>query len=118
MDQLLSQLLSKKLLVSKLTMALLASTVVLTACSNETEERTDTEASETVSNDTTIESSEMTPVHTDDATTTTTISTEGEDAEAYYSTVGGAEDEQEVDDTVYVNENNSNLDQTPADGVQ
>ena len=39
MDQLLSQLLSKKLLVSKLTMALLASTVVLTACSNEAEER-------------------------------------------------------------------------------
>jgi len=114
----MDQLPSKKLLVSKLTMALLASTIILTACSNEAEKRTDTEVSETVSNDTTIESSEMTPVHTDDATTTPTTSTEDEDAEAYYSTVGGAEDEQKADDTVYINENNSNLDQTPADGVQ
>ena len=31
---------------------------------------------------------------------------------------GSVENDQKTDDTVTVNENNSNLDQTPADGVQ
>ncbi len=114
---------TKQALISKLMMATLASTMVLSACSNEAEPMadTDTEAGEVASNDTNIESSEMTPVAADDAATTSAAATEeenGEEAEAYYSTVGGAEDEEQVDDTVYVNENNSNLDQTPADGVQ
>lgn len=99
-----------KSLQSKLWIAFLVSFVGLSACSSETEEPTAP-----------TESSEMTPVpmptETDTEEQATALADETEDT-AYYSGSGNAEDDEKADDTVYVNENNSNLDKTAADGLQ
>ncbi|MGM8885647.1 hypothetical protein ACS8FD_06865 [Psychrobacter sp. 1U2] len=115
----MKKLLLEQLFQNKLKMALLASVLALSACSTETEESTDTNE---------IESSEVTPVNEDSSEMIagqTENVTEGNinDAEdtddaggsSYYSST---ENEEEIDDTVYVNENNSNLDKTAADGLQ
>lgn len=97
-----------KSLQNKLWIVFLASFIGLSACSSETEEPA-----------TNTESSEMTPVQTEgdaeDQMTESTEDTEGAGGTAYYSSNGN---DQKADDTVYINENNSNLDKTPADGVQ
>jgi len=116
----MKNLLLDQLFQNKLKMTLLASVLALSGCSTETEESTDTNQ---------IESSEVTPVNAEASDITAGQTEEGmegntnnstEDAEdeggtSYYSSTEGG---QEVDDTVYINENNSNLDQTPADCVQ
>ena len=98
-----------KSLQGRLWIVFLVSFVGLSACSNETEEPAIN----------TEESSEMTPVQTaseaEDQTTASTEDEEGAGGTAYYSSNGN---DQKADDTVYINENNSNLDKTPADGVQ
>ncbi|MGM8899091.1 MULTISPECIES: hypothetical protein [unclassified Psychrobacter] len=108
---------------NKLWVAVLVSLIGLSACSNETEEKADTNNTE---------SSEMTPVQTDSDTETSvsTPTTEAEGTEsadstdddaggtAYYSGVDSVENEQKADDTATVNENNSNLDKTAAEGLQ
>lgn len=98
-------------LQSKLLIVFLLSFIGLNACSSETEEPT-----------TDTESSEMTSVQTEndaeDPMNAATGDTEEAGGTAYYSGAGSAEGEQKADDTVYVNENNSNLDKTAADGVQ
>ena len=97
-----------KSLQNKLWIVFLVSFFGLNACSSETEEP-----------DTNTESSEMTPVQTEgdaeDQITESTEETEGAGDTAYYSSNGN---DQKADDTGYINENNSNLDKTPADGVQ
>ena len=94
-----------KSLQNKLWIVFLVSFFGLSACSSETEEPAPN-----------TESSEMTPVQTEgDAEDQMTESTEGAGGTAYYSSNGN---DQKADDTVYINENNSNLDKTPADGVQ
>lgn len=116
----MKKLLSNQLFQNKLGLAFLASVLALSGCSTETEESTDTNQ---------IESSEVTPVNAESSDMTAeqteggmegNINNSAEDTEdeggtSYYSST---EDDQEADDTVYINENNSNLDQTPADGVQ
>ena len=101
-----------KSLQGKLWIVFLVSFVGLSACSSETEEPAIN----------TEESSEMTPVQTEseaeDPMTASTEDTEGAGGTAYYSSNGSTENEQKADDTVTVNENNPNLDQTSADGVQ
>ena len=98
-----------KSLQGRLWIVFLVSFVGLSACSSETEEPAIN----------TEESSEMTPVQTaseaEDQTTASTEDEEGAGGTAYYSSNGN---DQKADDTVYINENNSNLDKTPADGVQ
>lgn len=97
-----------KSLQSKFWIVFLMSFIGLSACSSETEEPA-----------THTESSEMTPVQTEggaeDQMTESTEEKEGAGGKAYYSSNGN---DQKADDTVYINENNSNLDKTPADGVQ
>ncbi len=97
-----------KSLQNKLWIVFLVSFFGLSACSSETEEPA-----------TNTESSEMTPVQTaseaEDQTTASTEDEEGAGGTAYYSSNGN---DQKADDTVYINENNSNLDKTAADGVQ
>lgn len=119
----MKKLLLEQLSQSKLKMALLASVLALSACSTETEESTDTNE---------IESSEVTPVNEDsndmiagqtenvtegnmNDATDATEDTDDAGGSSYYSST---ENEEEIDDTVYVNENNSNLDKTAADGLQ
>ena len=98
-----------KSLQGRLWIVFLVSFVGLSACNSETEEPAIN----------TEESSEMTPVQTaseaEDQTTASTEDEEGAGGTAYYSSNGN---DQKADDTVYINENNSNLDKTPADGVQ
>ncbi|AMN69018.1 hypothetical protein [Psychrobacter sp. P11G5] len=95
-----------KSLQNKLWILFLVSFFGLNACSSETEELATTNT----------ESSEMTPVQTEgDAEDQMTESTEETEGTAYYSSNGN---DQKADDTVYINENNSNLDKTAADGVQ
>ena len=100
-----------KSLQNKLWIIFLVSLFGLSACSNETEEPA-----------TNTESSEMTPVQTaseaEDQIPTSTEDGEGAGGTAYYSSSGSVENDQKADDTVTVNENNSNLDQTSADGLQ
>ena len=100
-----------KSLQNKLWIVFLVSFFGLSACSSETEEPAPN-----------TESSEMTPVQTateaEDQTPAPTEDVEGAGGTAYYSSNGSVENDQKTDDTVTVNENNSNLDQTPADGVQ
>ncbi len=100
-----------KSLQNKLWIVFLVSFVGLSACSSETEEPA-----------TNTESSEMTPVQTEsdaeDQMTASTENTEDAGGTAYYSSNSSAENEQKADDTVTVNENNSNLDKAAADGVQ
>ena len=56
----------------------------------------------------------MTPVQTEgDAEDQVTESTEETEGAAYYASNGN---DQKADDTVYLNENNSNLDKTLPDG--
>ncbi|OLF36204.1 MULTISPECIES: hypothetical protein [unclassified Psychrobacter] len=105
---------------NKLWVAVLVSLIGLSACSNETEEKADTNNTET---------SEMTPVQTD-SDTEASVNTSTDEAEsadstdddaggtAYYSGVDSVENEQKADDTATVNENNSNLDKTAAEGLQ
>lgn len=96
---------TNKSLQNRLWIVFLVSFFGLSACSSETEEPA-----------TNTESSEMTPVQTEgDAEDQMTESTEETEGTAYYSSNGN---DQKADDTVYINENNSNLDKTPADGVQ
>lgn len=110
-DVKMKKLVLTKSLQSKLLIVLLVSFVGLSACNSEIEEPT-----------TNTESSEMTPVQTENDTedrmTASTEDTEDVGGTAYYSGAGSAEEEQKIDDTVFVNENNSNLDKTAADGVQ
>ncbi|MEN2751369.1 hypothetical protein AAIR29_06950 [Psychrobacter sp. FBL11] len=105
---------------NKLWVAVLVSLIGLSACSNEAEEKADTNNTE---------SSEMTPVQTDsdtEASVSTSINeAEGTDSTdddaggtAYYSGVDSVENEQKAVDTATVNENNSNLDKTAAEGLQ
>ncbi len=100
-----------KSLQNKLWIVFLVSFFGLSACSSETEDPA-----------LNTESSEMTPVQTateaEDQTPASTEDVEGAGGTAYYSSNGSVENDQKTDDTVTVNENNSNLDQTPADGVQ
>lgn len=100
-----------KSLQNKLCIVFLVSFFGLSACSSETEEPA-----------TNTESSEMTPVQTEgdakDQMTEPTEDAEGAGGTAYYSSNGSVENKQKADDKVTVNENNPNLDQTPADGVQ
>lgn len=127
-----------KKLQNKLWIALLASVIGLSACSNEREDATDVStepdtADMTTTNDTVqstdTQADEMAPVATttDNETSTTTAttstdttatSTENDGDQTYYSGVDGTEDEEKGVDAVVVNENNPNLDQTPAEGVQ
>ena len=101
-----------KSLQGRLWIVFLVSFVGLSACSSETEEPAIN----------TEESSEMTPVQTateaEDQIPASTEDVEGAGGTAYYSSNGSVENDQKADDTVTVNENNSNLDQTSADGVQ
>ena len=96
---------------NKLWIVFLVSVVGLSACSSETEEPA-----------TNTESSEMIPVQkegvAEDQMPASTEGTEGAGGTAYYSSNGNVENEQKADDTDTVNENNSNLDQTRARGVQ
>lgn len=123
-----------KKLQNKLWIALLASVIGLSACSNEREDATDVStapdtADMTTTNDnvqsTDTQADEMAPVATPtDNETSTTMATTSTDAtkndgdETYYSGVDSTEDEEKGVDAVVVNENNPNLDQTPAEGVQ
>lgn len=130
-----------KKLQNKLWIALLASAIGLSACSNEREDATDVStepdtADMTTTNDnvqsTDTQADEMAPVATTtdnetstptattstDTTTTSTDATENDGDQTYYSGVDGTEDEEKGVDAVVVNENNPNLDQTPAEGVQ
>lgn len=130
-----------KKLQNKLWIALLASVIGLSACSNEREYATDVStepdtADMTTTNDnvqsTDTQADEMAPVATTtdnetstptattstDTTTTSTDATENDGDQTYYSGVDSAEDEEKGVDAVVVNENNPNLDQTPAEGVQ
>ncbi|WP_182407603.1 hypothetical protein [Psychrobacter sp. GP33] len=93
---------------NKLWIVFLVSVVGLSACSSETEEPA-----------TNTESSEMIPVQKEGvAEDQMPASTEDTEGAAYYSSNGNVENEQKADDTDTVNENNSNLDQTRARGVQ
>ena len=119
---------------NKLWIALLASVIGLSACSNEREDATDVStapdtADMTTTNDnvqsTDTQADEMAPVATptDNETSTTTATTstdatKNDGDETYYSGVDSTEDEEKGVDAVVVNENNPNLDQTPAEGVQ
>ncbi|WP_299185145.1 hypothetical protein [uncultured Psychrobacter sp.] len=102
---------------NKLWVAVLVSLIGLSACSNEVDEKADTNHTE---------SSEMTPVQTDSDTetnvSTSTDETDSTDDDAggtaYYSGVDSVENEQKAEDTATVNENNSNLDKTAAEGLQ
>lgn len=130
-----------KKLQNKLWIALLASVIGLSACSNEREDATDVStepdtADMTTTNDTVqstdTQADEMAPVATTtdnetstttattstDTTATSTDATENDGDQTYYSGVDSAEDEEKGVDAVVVNENNPNLDQTPAEGVQ
>lgn len=123
-----------KKLQNKLWIALLASVIGLSACSNEREDATDVStapdtANMTTTNDniqsTDTQADEMAPVATptDNETSTTTATTstdatKNDGDETYYSGVDSTEDEEKGVDAVVVNENNPNLDQTPAEGVQ
>lgn len=123
-----------KKLQNKLWIALLASVIGLSACSNEREDATDVStapdtADMTTTNDnvqsTDTQADEMAPVvtPTDNETSTTTATTstdttKNDGDETYYSGVDSTEDEEKGVDAVVVNENNPNLDQTPAEGVQ
>nr|WP_313976436.1 hypothetical protein [uncultured Psychrobacter sp.] len=123
-----------KKLQNKLWIALLASVIGLSACSNEREDATDVStapdtADMTTTNDniqsTDTQADEMAPVATptDNETSTTTATTstdatKNDGDETYYSGVDSTEDEEKGVDAVVVNENNPNLDQTPAEGVQ
>lgn len=132
-----------KKLQNKLWIALLASVIGLSACSNEREDATDVstepdtaDMTTTTTNDnvqsTDTQADEMAPVATTtdnetstptattstDTTTTSTDATENDGDQTYYSGVDSAEDEEKGVDAVVVNENNPNLDQTPAEGVQ
>lgn len=126
--------LASNMLQNKLWIALLASVIGLSACSNEREDATDVStapdtADMTTTNDnvqsTDTQADEMAPVATPtDNETSTTTATTSTDAtknngdETYYSGVDSTEDEEKGVDAVVVNENNPNLDQTPAEGVQ
>lgn len=133
--------LASNMLQNKLWIALLASVIGLSACSNEREDATDVSAEPdtadmTTTNDnvqsTDTQADEMAPVATTtdnetstptattstDTTTTSTDATENDGDQTYYSGVDSAEDEEKGVDAVVVNENNPNLDQTPAEGVQ
>lgn len=100
-----------KSIQKKLWIVFLVSFFGLSACSSETEEpATDIESSEMTPVQTATEAEDQIPAFTEDA--------EGAGGTAYYSSNGSVENEQKADDTVTVNENNSNLDQTSADGVQ
>lgn len=133
--------LASNMLQNKLWIALLASVIGLSACSNEREDATDVStepdtADMTTTNDnvqsTDTQADEMAPVATTtdnetstptattstDTTTTSTDATENDGDQTYYSGVDSAEDEEKGVDAVVVNENNPNLDQTPAEGVQ
>lgn len=130
-----------KKLQNKLWIALLASVIGLSACSNEREDATDVStepdtADMTTTNDnvqsTDTQADEMAPVATTtdnetstttattstDTTATSTDATENDGDQTYYSGVDSTEDEEKGVDAVVVNENNPNLDQTPAEGVQ
>ena len=130
-----------KQLQNKLWIALLASVIGLSACSNEREDATDVStepdtADMTTTNDnvqsTDTQADEMAPVATTtdnetstttattstDTTATSTDATENDGDQTYYSGVDSTEDEEKGVDAVVVNENNPNLDQTPAEGVQ
>lgn len=123
-----------KKLQNKLWIALLASVIGLSACSNEREDATNVStapdtADMTTTNDniqsTDTQADEMAPVATptDNETSTTTATTstdatKNDGDETYYSGVDSTEDEEKGVDAVVVNENNPNLDQTPAEGVQ
>lgn len=126
------------MLQNKLWIALLASVIGLSACSNEREDATDVstepDTADMTTNNANVQSAdtqadEMAPVATptenETSTTTSTANTEpstntaeSDGNETYYSGVDGAEDEEKGVDAVVVNENNPNLDQTPAEGVQ
>lgn len=126
--------LASNMLQNKLWIALLASVIGLSACSNEREDATDVStapdtADMTTPNDnvqsTDTQADEMVPVATptDNETSTTTATTstdatKNDGDETYYSGVDSTEDEEKGVDAVVVNENNPNLDQTPAEGVQ
>lgn len=126
--------LASNLLQNKLWIALLASVIGLSACSNEREDATDVStapdtADMTTTNEniqsTDTQADEMAPVATptDNETSTTTATTstdatKNDGDETYYSGVDSTEDEEKGVDAVVVNENNPNLDQTPAEGVQ
>ncbi|MFK3918005.1 hypothetical protein [Psychrobacter sp. NPDC078501] len=100
-----------KSIQSKLWIVFMVSFFGLSACSSETEEPApNTESSEMTPVQTATEAEDQIPASTEDA--------EGAGGTAYYSSNGSVENEQKADDTVTVNENNSNLDQTSADGVQ
>lgn len=114
--------------------AVVASFIGLSACSNGTEDVTDTssdtattDSSTVTTADTDADSSEMAPVQSaqnDEATMASpTDSASADNASddkegAYYSGVESTTDEEKAVDAVAVNENNPNLDQTPAEGVQ
>lgn len=126
--------LASNMLQNKLWIALLASVIGLSACSNEREDATDVStapdtADMTTTNEniqsTDTQADEMAPVATptDNETSTTTATTstdatKNDGDETYYSGVDSTEDEEKGVDAVVVNENNPNLDQTPAEGVQ
>lgn len=103
-----------KKLQNKLWIALLASVIGLSACSNEREDATDVSTEPDTADMTTT----PTATTSTDTTTTSTDATENDGDQTYYSGVDGAEDEEKGVDAVVVNENNPNLDQTPAEGVQ
>ena len=107
----MKKLVLTKSLQSKLWIVFMVSFFGLSACSSETEEpATDTESSEMTPVQTATDAEDQIPASTEDA--------EGAGGTAYYSSNSSVENEQKSDDTVTVNENNSNLDQTSADGVQ
>ena len=126
------------MLQNKLWIALLASVIGLSACSNEREDATNISTEPDTADMTTTnanvqsadtQADEMAPVATPtendtstttptDTTATSTDTTKNDGDETYYSGADGAEAEGKGVDAVVVNENNPNLDQTPADGVQ
>lgn len=128
----------KKTFQNKLWVAVLASLIGLSACSNDREDTADTNP-ETATTDASgmnttndnvqsndAEADEMAPVATtqdnadamNTATDTSTGNTDNDEDHTYYSGVDSVEDEEKGVDAVTVNENNPNLNQTPAEGVQ
>ncbi|WP_296243282.1 MULTISPECIES: hypothetical protein [unclassified Psychrobacter] len=128
----------KKTFQNKLWIAVLASLIGLSACSNEREDTTnastdsataDSSEMNTVNDNvqsTDAEADEMAPVATpqdntdamNTSTDTSTDNTGNDEDHTYYSGVDSVEDEEKGVDAVTVNENNPNLNQTPAEGVQ
>lgn len=123
-----------KMSQNPLWIAVFASLIGLSACSNGTEDVTDTSSDTATIDSSTVttaatdaDPSEMAPVQSAqnngatmaNPTDSAGVDNASDDKEgAYYSGVESTADEEKAVDAVAVNENNPNLDQTPAEGVQ